>query len=76
MKNQEIMLSGPGCSVTLQDASRSDMTEVMKALSLLGIKCVGLEEREIRAYVDSELEMLSGDGHNFGWTLDFNSAID
>ena len=76
MKNQEIMLSGPGCSVILQDVSQTGIMNVMKALSLLGIKCVGLAEREIRAYVDSELEAISGDSHDFTWTLDFNSAID
>ncbi len=76
MKNQEVTLSGPGCSVTLQDVSETGITNVMKALSLLGIKCVGLAEREIRAYIDSKLETISGDDHDFTWTLDFNSAID
>lgn len=76
MKNQEVMLSGPRCSVTLQDASQTDVTNVIKAFSLLGIKCIGLADREIRAYVDSALESLSGDGYDFQWELDFNSAVD
>ncbi|MDE0467098.1 MAG: hypothetical protein OYL97_08570 [Candidatus Poribacteria bacterium] len=75
MTHNDVMLSGPGCSVTLKRASRTNITDVMKALSQLSAKCVGLQDREIQAYIDSELEVLSGDGHDFTWELDFNSAI-
>lgn len=72
----EVTLSGVGCCITLKGASSGDINEVKKALMPLSTKCVGLQEREICAHLHSELEVISGDGHNFGWELDFNADID
>ena len=72
----EVTLSRAGCCITLKGASAADVNEVKKALTPLNTKYVGLQEREICAHLHSDLEVISGDGHNFGWELDFNSAID
>ena len=72
----EVTLSVPGCCITLKGASLADVNEVKKALTPLNTKCIRLQEREICAHLHSELEVISGDGHNFGWELDFNADID
>jgi len=72
----DVTLSGPRCCVTLKGASRWNVIEVMGVLTSLVKKCAGLEEQEVSACIHSELEAISGDGHDFGWELDFNSAID
>ena len=80
MKN-EAVLSGPGCSITLHNASHRNIVDVMNALPSMIAKCrrtppIGCKERYIRAIVESELEVISGDGHDFQWDLDFESVVD
>ena len=72
----EVTLSAPQCCITLKGASQSEVVEVMDALTRLHESFTGLQEREISGCLHSELEAISGDGHQFGWVLDFNSAID
>lgn len=66
-----ISIPGPQCVVTIIGASASDFNKTQKVLADLDRECVGELISVINAKIHSELECISGDGHNFGYHVDY-----